>query len=215
MDVTSRWGCPSPSKVYKVALLKSPLKPKISGEDSVCVNQNSYAYTVTPTTGVTYNWKVLGGNIQGGISQGNSVNIVFDFATENPGLVIAYGENEGGCQSPSDTFIVHPAPVKDPSITGPISVCPNNDNIIYEIENLEWKGNYNWSADGARMENNLGNGKVSIDWGSLGLGKVIVKLTTRFGCSDTAQLTVVKSHNLIGQPPIGDTIMCELTQAVS
>ncbi len=214
LDVTSRWGCPSPSKIYKVVLLKSPPKPTITGEDSVCINQNAYTYSVTPTTSVTYNWKVLGGNIQGGVSQGNSANIIFDFATENPAMVIAFGENEGGCLSPSDTFIVHPAPIIDPSISGPISVCPNNDNIIYEVENREWKGNYTWSADGARMENNLGNGKVSIDWGSLGLGKVIVKLTTRFGCIDTVQLTVVKSHNLIGQPPLGDSVFCELTKGV-
>jgi gliding motility-associated-like protein len=214
LDVTSRWGCPSPSKVFKVVLLKSPDKPQMSGLDSVCINQKVYNYRVSPITGITSNWRVLGGTIQGGVNQGRAIDVVWDFTNYSPGMVIVYDVNEGGCSSPEDTIIVHGVPVIKPKIIGPTSVCPNNDNIIYEIENREWKATYTWSAAGARMETSNVNGIVSIDWGSLGLGKVIVQSTSRYGCTDTSELLVVKSHNLIGQPPIGDSILCELTTGV-
>ncbi len=214
LDVTSRWGCPAPSKVFKVLLLKAPSKPKILGEDSVCIKQKNYTYSVNPTSGVTYNWSVFGGNIQGSGNQGDFVNINWDFAAQNPGIIVVYGENEGGCQSPSDTFIVRGVPVIKPIIDGPNSVCPNNDNILYEIKNMEWRATYTWTATGARMETSNVNGEVRIDWGSLGLGKVIAQITSRFGCIDTSELVVVKSHNLIGQPPQGDSSLCELTNGV-
>jgi hypothetical protein len=99
-------------------------------------------------------------------------------------------------------------------VLGPVSVCPNNKGIIYTLDKKLWKSTYSWTVTGASNSKLISDTMFSVDWGGLGNGTVQVVVTDRFGCRDTARLSVKKNHALAGQAPQGPSNLCELSMGV-
>ncbi len=208
LSVTSRWGCLSTPIQYLVGLTLAPMKPKITGPDTVCFEGVS-TYEIVGNTTDRYTWKVFGG-ISNGVIPGSLEKLKVYWTTSTKGYVSVYGSNAAGCNSPVDTMRIVNAPSNKVKLDGPISVCPNNKNILYTISNLGWKATYSWKIFGGTNIRAKNDSQALADWGGLGSGGVLVNSIDRFGCPDTTFLAVRKTHNLVGQQPIGDSIVCEL-----
>ena len=212
LNVSSRWGCTSPPIEYKVALTLAPNKPNITGPDTICY-ETEVVYDVVGVPNEKYVWKVNGG-MNNGIVSGSFEKIKIYWTTNTKGFLSVYAQNAAGCNSPTDTVYVVKSPSVKPKIDGPISVCPNNRNIEYTISKLDWKAKYTWLIAGGTKIVAKNDSQALADWGALGNGFVQVTMTDRFGCIDTTRLAIRKTHALVGQPPIGDTSLCEFTSNV-
>lgn len=213
LSVVSRHGCPSPIKTVVVRLLQGPPKPNIQGVDTVCVN-TLYTYKISTVPRIAYRWMVQNGTLQTATANSDEITVLWDFDLPGKAFVLVYATNDVGCISLIDTLFVAQSTSIKPVFDGPISICPNNKDIEYLVLNPEWKTIYTWSGTGTRDVTSPSNGLGLVDWGALGLGSVIVTATNRFGCIDTAVLTVRKNHALRGQWPTGDTSLCEFTSNV-
>lgn len=212
LNVTSRYGCLSPPITFTVDLTLAPPKPKIVGPDTVCF-EGVQLYDIVGNTGETYTWKVSGG-MNNGVVAGSNQQVKIYWTTSTKGFLSVFASNTAGCNSLTDTLKIVNAPTQKAKIDGPVSVCPNNKNILYTISNLGWKSKYTWSIVGGTNIKVKNDSQALADWGGLGSGGIWVNAVDRFGCPDTTFLAVRKTHNLTGQQPIGDSIVCELDNNV-
>ncbi len=213
LTITSQYGCKGPEKTFDVNLIPSPPAPKISGPDTVCKGQ-VIKYTISSTVRVT-DWQVDGWKTLKIDSTNNTIEVVWDESVQaGTHKIKVRAINPTGCKSPADSLMVVIANASLPIISGPTTVCPNNDNIIYSIANPDPQTKYLFSAVGNTGIKSVGSISTSINWGEMGTGKVVVIATNKFGCEDTAELSVDITYNLFGQPPVGDTSLCELTTGV-
>lgn len=208
LRITSRFGCTAGPRELTVNLIPAPAKPNITGNDTVCLNASS-VFNQTSDPGVTYAWTASGGNILG---PANAAALTVRWNVPGNGFVTLAVTNNLGCVSPIDThrvFVSHPL---TPPITGPISVCPNNRNIEYHIENPTRGSVYRWVINGGIQSSGGMSDRILVNWGGLGTGFVKVVEVNKFGCvGDTVSLPVSKNHALAGQLPQGDTSLCEFT----
>ncbi len=216
LELTSPFGCKGPTKEIPVNLLPAPDRPNITGPDTVCVG-NSYQYRYTLSNfeaNLVYAWEVFDGVERASAANKSYVDLTWIFMQNKPAFVRVIATNQGGCVSLPDTLFIMPAGAGIPILSGPKAVCPNNDNIEYQITNFDSKTTYTWSALGARNVKPGNNGLALIDWGNTGSGWLKVVATNRFGCKDSVTLNIVKTHQLPGQMPQGDTAFCEFTSNI-
>lgn len=207
--VTSKYGCTKGPFTFAVSLKNAPAKPKISGNDTVCLNSFSN-FTATFEPGSTLTWGVDGGNITGG--QGTA-NITAYLTRMGNGFVTLVTSNAIGCSSPEDTFKVFVSHPVTPPLTGPRSICPYNKNIDYFVPNPTPNSTYKWTITGGTLASGDLSPAIRVNWGGKGIGTVEVQEVNKFGClGDKVGLTVVKDHGLEGQLPKGDTSICEFTK---
>ncbi len=217
VTITNLFGC-SKEIILQVDLIKAPAKPILIGLDTVCLNQQSQFSTDKIET--TYKWNVSGGSIiSSGISGPNTSGNFLAVATvlwnkSGPGWVSIFAINSIGCSSVADTHRVFVSSPAGSGIIGPISVCPNNRGILYSLDKKYWKAKYSWSVIGANNARNINDTLFSVDWGFMGVGTIQVIVKDRFGCTDTAKLTVKKNHALAGQLPKGPNNLCELSKGI-
>jgi hypothetical protein len=83
------------------------------------------------------------------------------------------------------------------------------------LDKKYYKATYSWTATGATASKNISDTLFSVDWGGLGTGTLRVIVTDRFGCVDTANLSVKKNHALTGQSPMGPGNLCELSSGIA
>lgn len=210
--ITSVNGCVVGPRFLDVLLIPAPSKPRITGSDTVCLNASS-VFNAAAQTGITgYNWSVSGGVILGSATL-NSVNVRWN--TKGNGFVRLVVTNAQGCASPPDTFRVFVSHPNTPPITGPVSVCPNNKDIEYQVVNPNAGSLYRWFVTGGVQSFGGLSSNIRINWGGLGVGTVKVVEINKFGCvGDTVYLTVIKNHALAGQLPKGDTSICEFSSGL-
>lgn len=209
--IISKFGCEVGPRTLAVNLVPAPSKPSISGTDTVCLNVSA-SYSSTADGGVTYKWTSVGGTILGS-SQSASANVLWN--TEGDGYLVLTVTNSFGCAGPSDTFKVFVSHPKTAPITGPISICPNNKDIEYEVIPSTPGSVYRWFVSGGIQSSGGMSSKVTIDWYGPGTGVLKVVELNRFGCpGDTVTLLITKGHALAGQLPQGDTSICAGTRGV-
>lgn len=91
---TDYTGCTTVRDTMRVTIYSAPL-PIISGPTQVCEYAINQAYSVTASTGHSYDWHLVGGRITSG--QGtNSVNVTWD--TAGPGYIYMVQTDTNGCQ---------------------------------------------------------------------------------------------------------------------
>lgn len=213
LSIVSQYGCEGPEKSFNVNLIPSPPAPVISGPDTVCKGQE-YRYTIISSVNIT-DWQVEGWKTLTIDSVNNIIDVVWDETVQaGTHKIKVRAINSTGCKSPADSIVVIIANASLPIISGPTTVCPNNDNIIYSVANPDPQTIYRFEATGNTGIKSVGAISTSINWGEMGIGTVILIATNRFGCEDTAELFIDITYNLIGQPPVGDTSLCELTTGV-
>lgn len=206
--ITSRFGCPAAPKSVTVNLVASPSKPDISGNDTVCLNSTS-VFNSTADPGVVYQWSVSGGTILG---LANLPSVTARWNSQGNGWVSLFVTNSLGCSSLPDTHRVFVSFPNTPPFSGPLSVCPNNKNIAYEVTPPTKGSVYQWNISGGMQSSGGMSPKILVNWGGMGIGFVAVQEVNKFGCvGDTVKLRVVKNHALAGQLPQGDTSLCAFT----
>ena len=211
VSVKNKFGCTA-DIILQVNLVSAPARPKISGVDTVCLNQTS-TFT-TPKTQTSYKFTVFGGTLLSSTQVGSNMEAKVLWTAAGKGLVTVVATNSVGCNSVPDTFSVFVSSPVGSGVLGPVSVCPNNKGIIYTLDKKLWKSTYTWTASGATNSKVIADTMFSVDWGGLGTGAVQVVVTDRFGCRDTARLSVKKNHALAGQAPQGPVSLCELAMGV-
>jgi len=122
----------------------NPVKPGvITGQLAGLCNLSNVPYSVTNVSGVTYNWSF---NTTGAIvtsGQGtNSVTVSFSppFVT---GAILVTANNACGTSN-QRTLSVKTPPAQPGLITGPVSVCANQQGVPYSIAAVPFTNNYTW-----------------------------------------------------------------------
>jgi hypothetical protein len=211
ITIKNKFGC-SADISLNVNLIAAPAKPALAGPDTVCLNQTSIF--TTPNLQPKYTVSAVGGTVLSAGVNGTSYQIKVLWNKPGKGSVITFGTNSVGCNSAIDTFNVFVSSPAGSGIIGPVSVCPNNKGILYSLDKKYYKASYSWTATGATASRNISDTLFSVDWGGLGTGTLRVIVTDRFGCVDTANLTVKKNHSLAGQAPTGPGNLCELATGI-
>jgi gliding motility-associated-like protein len=212
----SRFGCPGTPKVIPISLIPAPDRPEINGTDTTCVGSGyRYRYAaMTFNSSLTYTWVWKDAIVRDSANDKRYIDLSWLFSANDTPMLILYATNAQGCRSIADTIFPVPAGSGTPQFEGPLVVCPNNNNIEYQISNFNSVNTYTWTALGANRVRPQTNGLVLVDWGNTGLGWLKVMATNRFGCRDSMVVNIAKAHDLPGQRPQGDTQFCEFTPMI-
>ncbi len=172
--------------------------PSISGNFSICDDNRTQTYTTPSVSGVTYQWTITGGSINGS-STSNSVSVTW---SGNSGtLTISETFTATGCTaSSSQNTIVNSLP--NPSISGNTTVCASSTQT-YTAPTVSGV-NYQWSATGGSISGSSTNPSVSVTWGSGTTGSIrITETISATGC--TASSTQNININPLPNPTISGT----------
>jgi len=148
-----------------------PVTSSISGENSVCTNDEDEIYYVTNASGNTYQWTITGGTQTSG-TQTNSITI--DWLSTGMEGSIEVVETKSGCGSgDAVSQIININPVPTGSITGSATVSANSTNVEYLVTDRSGY-TYNWTITGGTVTSGTGTAIVDVNWGSEGSGNVSV-----------------------------------------
>lgn len=208
---TSASGCVGIPANLNVIVAEKPLPKRIAGQDTVCEFTNNLLYQVTPTIGNTYQWIVVGGTIA---SSPQPHQIRINWGGIGQGSVMVIETNVAGCPGDTNKYTVIKTRSMLDTLYGSPSVCPNLRGVEYFVIGRPG-ANYRWFVEGGTLRSGDGTPKIIVDWGGIGIGKVKVIETLKWGCiGDTVPYTVIKNHTLAGYVPKGDDTVCEFTNAV-
>ncbi|MBR9860968.1 gliding motility-associated C-terminal domain-containing protein [bacterium] len=203
MTEISEHGCRGDTTTVNITISESPETPEIQGKDTVCINEMNLDYSVDLNNGNTYDWWLNGGTI--GSENQNEIEIG---TYNNTGFTVFVTEtNDIGCTSDTaikEVYVSNPLP----SITGPLTVCPNAQDVIYLTQNNSGS-NYNWTVSGGTISSGDGTNEIEIDWGNVGPGSVTVFETDRHGCTGNATIVIEKTYQLDAVPIFGPDEVCE------
>jgi gliding motility-associated-like protein len=90
----------------------------------------------------------------------------------------------------SSNVLIISQPLPKIDITGPVSVCPNANEVIYStIQNPNY--HYNWRVSGGEIIDNDTASIIFIDWNAIGPGKIFLITTEKTsGCANQQMLEV-------------------------
>jgi gliding motility-associated-like protein len=203
MREISKHGCIGDWAKLNISIKESPPTPNIIGKDTVCLNENlSYSVALNPAN--AYEWFVENATL------GNANKNVFTLSTYGkPTFKVKVIEtNSFGCSSDTGeivVFVSEPLPI----ITGPKTVCPNSQNIKYS-SSTNFGSQYSWGVSGGTRIGSGSSPSIFVNWGNAGVGEVEVIETNRHGCvSPLVSLSVTKTYDLVANPIVGPTDVCE------
>lgn len=209
MREVSENGCFGEWVSLDVTIIESPPLPIISGKDTVCLNEIGLAYNTTFTVNNTYSWSLINANF----STQNLNNITIN-TYGTPSFTIKVTEvNEFGCASDTaekEVYVSEPLP----QITGPTTICPNSNNIMYSV-NKNMGSVYSWGVIGGTQSSGGNTSEITIDWDNAGVGQIDVLETNRHGCiSPPVSLFIDKTYVLNGNAILGPIDVCEYDAGV-
>ncbi|NNJ55357.1 MAG: gliding motility-associated C-terminal domain-containing protein [Bacteroidia bacterium] len=209
MREVSEHGCFGEWATLDVSIKESPTTPVITGKDTVCLAEVGLTYSSTLNAGNTYKWTIS--------------NATFSSTNQNNATIGTYNQpeftlklveiNEFGCASDTgykEVFVSNP----QPDISGPTTICPNSENVVYTTTNNSGS-TYNWNVIGGIIASGNTTNSISVNFGNEGLGEVSVVETNRHGCvSNIAILPINKTYVLIANDIIGPIDVCEFDVGV-
>lgn len=200
----SQFGCPGDTVEYQVTLIPTPDKPVITGDDTVCLGSVNVPYNVTNNAGSTYKWILP----EGTIAPVNTSSVTYSWNQLGDYTLSVIETNSDGCSSDTGKINVNVRkPV--PGILGPVSVCPNAEDIVYWSVGAAGS-TFDWTIVGGNQASGGNTKLIKVDWGEVGMGSVSVQETDRWGCvSGVKTVPVEKTYNLKGARPMEDTSVCE------
>ncbi|MFQ5335088.1 MAG: hypothetical protein ACE5DN_03335, partial [Flavobacteriales bacterium] len=162
-----------------------PSTSPITGPDSVCVNDAAVNYSVTPTSGSTYTWTIVGGSQASG---GNTNAITVNWgSTGMTGSVTV--QEYSGCAYGTPVALsvdIHALPTSP--ISGKSAVAAN-DTTVYSVSARPGY-TYTWSVSGGTIIAGQGTDSITVAWGVAGTGQVSVTGSTGCGSAPAVVLTV-------------------------
>lgn len=206
---TSQYGCKGETKIFSVEVIEAPPPPKILGKDTVCFKESFNLQA--QGEGGTYRWFL------------NNFSTVAHTGTEFSYQAPAKGNykvglieiNSLGCPSDTTVLMVHFEYPETLPIIGPPTICPNNIDIEFWVDGTPGS-TYFWDIYGG-VQTSGGNGpRILTAWGALNPNAYVKVLEiNKRGCvGDTVTALVDVGYDLIIDPPIGDTSVCEFTDSV-
>lgn len=94
LTTTGTGNCSAVSDTLHITIYNAPM-PIIAGDAVICEGATNTNYTVTPTTGHTYDWHVVGGTITSGQ---NTASINVTWGSNGPGYIYMVQTDTAGCQ---------------------------------------------------------------------------------------------------------------------
>lgn len=79
------------------------------------------------------------------------------------------------------------------SINGPDNVCGNQTNTVYSVP-LVSGASYNWAVQGGTIVAGQNTNSITVNWGNVNPGTVMLTITSQYGCADTP---ITKLVNII------------------
>jgi hypothetical protein len=172
------------SNIITVTIAAVPATPGSMTGQATGVCSSTKTYSINPVSGATsYTWTVpSGASLSSG--QGTaSVNVTFTNSFGSGSISVA-ATNSCGTSGVS-SLTVAGVPAQPGNITGPVSVCHNQNNVDYTIVAVTGATSYTWTApSGTQIKNGQGTTHIRV----------------RFGNS-TGNITV-RANNTCGQSPI-------------
>lgn len=210
MVETSINGCVAEPVIYEVSIQEAPPVPVISGDQNVCESETDVPYTANSSPGHTHFWDVSGGSF----TTTTSTSIEVDWGMQGAETITLQVENEFGCLSDTAEYkvVIHKP---QPQLYGPISVCPNAQNIEYRINNPPANSTFDWQVSGGNIDAPTNGPVLEVDWGNEGNGSVTVVETDQYGCvSEPTVFLVFKEYDLKLVVPNGPQDVCEFESGV-
>jgi len=132
---------------------------------------------------------------------------------ENPYHPTGYMIEFGGMPGEPDVFAEITGttvldPLREVSVTGPISICPNLRGVPYTAEDLPGYS-YVWTIDGGIIASGQGNHEITVDWGTTNANaRVAVRAVSDIACEIEAELPVIVNVQLEPPLPSGPNVVC-------
>lgn len=193
-----------------VMIVVNPLPVSDAGpDDNICEN-DSYTLNGTSVNYTSVQWATSGDGTFSDISilNPNYTPGTNDISAGSVTLSLtAIGQTP--CTNPIDAMVltINPAPV--PVITGAIEVCEYETGLIYSTP-LNTGNTYNWAVTGGMVMSGQGSNEITVDWGMVGAGTVVVTETIATTlCSTTTPDYNVTIHQLPLVDIGPDTIICD------
>src|SRR5690606_5464201 len=143
--------------------------PVISGNNSVCANEQNVVYSLAVDTGNDYEWIVSGGTIDGS-STGSLVTV--DWGSSGTGFLRVTETNPAtGCSTTTADYNVTINANPTPVISGNNSVCANQVGVVYSTPAAADR-TYNWTVNGGVITSGTGTNSITVTWGAAGAGTV-------------------------------------------
>ena len=210
-DVTTKYFCKmtdfdGDSEELEITVSVMNPEPDIDGKAIVCENEYDVSYFSSGHGNNSYFWNIEGGSIEGS-NIDTSVSVSWNGSGIGKVILTETLPPPLGCVS-YDTLEVQVLNRPVPDITGPETVCENEEGVIYLTSESQDRI-YSWLVEGG-VSTAPGSATTSVDWGSAGQGKVSLteKLEILPACKSSRTLDVTI---LPGPQPVitGSTIACE------
>jgi hypothetical protein len=181
----------SETKTNYVNVSGSVTTSAISGNTNISCSSTIETYSVTATSGSTYNWTVPTGAT---ITSGQGTNSITVNMNGNSGTVSVIETNAGGCSGAAvSSAIIISNPVVTSSITGASIVQCSTFSENYSVTNTP-NSTYNWTVPiGAVIVSGQGTNAITVNFMN-NYGTVSVIETNADGCSGAAQQLVVNCN---------------------
>ena len=167
-----------------------PSAPGIISGQSTGVCSSTKTYSISPVANATsYTWAAPpGASISSG--QGTtSVNITFTNAF-NGGTISVVAVNACGSSGVSG-LAVSGAPAQPGPISGPVSVCHNQNNVTYSVAAVTSATSYTWTVpSGAQIKTGQGTRTIKVRFGN-SAGNITVRASNSCGSGTLSTLSVV------------------------
>lgn len=211
LQMKNQAGCEATPDTQDIVVLPPVNVKPVSGDTALCEFSKGKPYNIPSTAGSTYTWVAVNGTIVNG--QGTNA-VTVDWGVRGTGYVGVVETSKYGC--PSDTMYLFVNLYRaDPGpIEGSPSVCPHVKGVVYKVRPTSGS-QYFWTILGGTQVGGGTSDSIIVNWGLKGIGVVKCVEVNKFGCvSDTIFYNVLIDHALIGEVPVGDTIVCAYTVGV-
>jgi hypothetical protein len=182
-------NCAGTSSARMVQLVNSMATPSgITGPVSGVCAGSTQSYSCTNVAGATsYLWTPPTGSVINSGQGTNTISVTF-LQTFISGKLLAAAQN--ACKtSVTKSITIASKPGVPGSITGPVSVCPSSEGLVYSINPVAGL-TYNWLLpSGAIITGGQGTPSITVNWGTLE-GPVKVSAVNACGASNFRVLMV-------------------------
>jgi gliding motility-associated-like protein len=181
LTATNSFGCDSTAE--KDVLINPTPIPAFAGPDSVCEKKSSL-YTTARLEGITYQWTVSGGTINGSVTD---TFIVVSWGPSGNGTVSLQVVSASGCDSIlQHQIVIRPTPL--PTISGDTLLCANRTGTYFVRK--AGTDTYNWSVSGGAIQSVNGDTLITVKWQIAGYGSVELLQANNAGCDSATSLSV-------------------------
>ncbi|MBC5993978.1 ice-binding family protein [Pontibacter cellulosilyticus] len=182
----------------------------LTGPAEVCQGVPGFEYSVAPMVGViTYTWTLPSGWV---INSGEGTNKISVTPSGTEGKVTVTATNDCGVSAAAsmDVKVVPSPPAKPEAISGFISVCNNQKNLVYTIAPVATASSYKWTVNnGWTIISGQGTTSITVNASSVG-ATISVQAVNICGITSETQLTTIITNTPPAKPGAitGTTIPC-------